>query len=130
MFLKPFIRSASARSSSSSSGSGLDLNNAVCTLLSIPGPRQYPIVGTLPSYWWPKYDKLRYNKGTWPMSSLDKSCNIFWKVQKCPKIPSHNAFFKARNGFNALERVHTTILKINPFLANLALFIVVQLFGQ
>ena len=70
MFLKPFIRSASARSSSSSSGSGLDLNNAVCTLLSIPGPRQYPIVGTLPSYWWPKYDKLRYNKGTWPMSSL------------------------------------------------------------
>ena len=32
--------------------------------------------------------------------------------------------FKARNGFNALERVglHTTISKIHPFLANLALF--------
>ena len=39
-----------------------NLNKAAASqLMSIPGPQQYPIVGTLPSYW-TKYDKLRYNK--------------------------------------------------------------------
>ncbi len=32
------------------------------SLSNIPGPRQYPVVGTLPSYWTGKYDKWRYNK--------------------------------------------------------------------
>lgn len=34
----------------------------VPNLTTIPGPQQYPIVGSLPSYWSGKYDRLSYHK--------------------------------------------------------------------
>ena len=36
--------------------------NSQPLLPHIPGPPQYPIVGTLPSYWTGKYDKLKYHR--------------------------------------------------------------------
>ena len=31
-------------------------------LSELPGPPQYPIIGTLPTYWSGKYDRFRYQK--------------------------------------------------------------------
>nr|AKH03532.1 cytochrome P450 44D2 [Paracyclopina nana] len=42
--------------------SSLTINNHTASLANVPGPQQYPVIGTLPSYWTGKYDRFRYNK--------------------------------------------------------------------
>jgi hypothetical protein len=38
------------------------MKKAASALASIPGPQQYPIIGSLPSYWSGKYDRFKYQK--------------------------------------------------------------------
>lgn len=52
----------SIRRAASSSSLSIKNSSTQPLLPHIPGPPQYPIVGTLPSYWAGKYDKLKYHR--------------------------------------------------------------------